>query len=290
MNRYSQKIIHEFRSRPNVEHLYTQVVNYFNHPRATNYLNDNMYAAIENFAQYMEYDLSMSDPMPGVTLADQVNCYNNQFISYRIKFISAHVFCDEHRPTYSVNDGMSTTRHGTVKSAQDTLKIWYNDPARTHQARSDNQGDLGYGSSTVLDPACGPGQVTGIDFCDQSDLGTQNHVEQYENTFYKNRLNQGHLPHEETPFGVSTPAADTRFSQRPSFRRNEAGVENGIPRYESRLYNRYLERDVSEGLRNAEKGCILLGHDMESLRCRLDKQSRQQLPSGRSALRLQTNY
>jgi hypothetical protein len=90
-------------------------------------------------------------------------------------------------------------------------------------------------------------------------------VEQYENTSYKQALNRNVYPHEATPFGVSSPAADARLLSRRTFRRNEAGAENGVPRYESRLYNRYLERDVAEGLHNAEKGHLLSGHDMASI-------------------------
>jgi hypothetical protein len=41
-------------------------------------------------------------------------------------------------------------------------------------------------------------------------------------------------------------------------------------RYEARLYNRNLERDIDEGLRGAERDCMVHAHDMTSLYNRID--------------------
>jgi hypothetical protein len=117
------------------------------------------------------------------------------------------------------------------------------------------------GSNSQMGYASGGGQLqTGIIFCDQRNIGTANHLEQYENTLYKKALNRGCVP---TPFGVATEESDARLLSRRTFRANEAGVENGIPRYESRLYKRFYERNIDEGLRGAEKGCMIGGYDMD---------------------------
>lgn len=155
--------------------------------------------------------------------------------------------------------------------ANDILKTWLHSPGRGVELREDTQGDISDGRNGINPyySAHDNHLSTGIVFCDQRSLGTQNHVEQYVNTFYKQALNKG-FSHESTPFGVSTPASDRRLLERRSFRRNEAGVENGIPRYESRLQNRYLERNIDEGLHNAEKGYKLHGHDLATLYGRVD--------------------
>lgn len=117
---------------------------------------------------------------------------------------------------------------------------------------------------------------TGITFSDQSDLNTSNHVAQYENTSYKVWMNDSKtcLPHENSVFGDSTPEADARLMSRRIFRSNFATnnpVENAIPNYELRLQRRAIDRDISENLHNSEKGCLVLGHDMSTLRNRIDR-------------------
>ncbi len=116
----------------------------------------------------------------------------------------------------------------------------------------------------------------GITFMDQSDLGTSNHMSQYENTSYKVWMNNDktHLPHESSVFGDSTQAADERLLSRRVFRSNFATdkpVENAIPNYELRLQRRAIDRDIDETLHNSEKGCIQYGHDMSTLYNRIDR-------------------
>jgi len=125
------------------------------------------------------------------------------------------------------------------------------------------------------------GMTTGIVFSDQRRFGTSNHVAQYENTSYKASLNSHDAPWQYSVFGDSTPAADARLLERRTFRSNfghandangrSNKVENGIPTYELRLQRRALDRDVSEGLRNAEKECIQYSHDMDTLYDRIDR-------------------
>lgn len=270
MNRYARGIVREFTSRENKEFLHKSLSEFFNHPKVFRFLEDQLDNNMENFAGVIEQELSVSDPMPGMGTLDQLNCFNNQFIKTRIDFIKTHVLMvDEHVPLYAVNDGLPTSRHSIRHYQRDPnyiLKTWLGNSGRSVQAREDTAGDVDFAN-----PFYGSGHqmATGITFCDQSAIGTQNHVEQYENTLYKQALNRNQ-GHESTVFGVSTPSADARLLSRRIFRRNEAGSENGIPRYEARLYNRFLERDVAESLSGTERDCIVHGYDMSSIHKRLD--------------------
>ena len=271
MNRYARAIVREFASGENQHYLRASLSETFNDQKVTKYLDVHLIDSMDNFISVIEQELSVSDPFPGVTILDQLNSFNNQFIKTRLSFIKSHVLAaDENVPMYVVKDNLPTSRRGLAhfqKSPDDILKTWFANSGRGVQAREDNQGDVG-----GYNPHHGQGDkhmMTGITFCDQRGLGTQNHVEQF-GTGMMESLNRGHMPHEATPFGVSTPDADQRLLGRRTFRSNRDGVENGIPVYESRLYNRYLERDISEGLRNAEKGCKVSGHDMSSIYRRLD--------------------
>jgi hypothetical protein len=66
-------------------------------------------------------------------------------------------------------------------------------------------------------------------------------------------------------FGFATPESDRRLLGRRIFRSNEAGVENGIPRYEARLYKRNLDRDNGETFADTQYGYQVRGHDMSDL-------------------------
>ena len=63
-----------------------------------------------------------------------------------------------------------------------------------------------------------------------------------------------------------------------SYNRSKTNTPQGdsaadqIPFYERALYNRYYERDVEESIGGFEHDNILRKHDMNSLRCRVDKQ------------------
>lgn len=120
---------------------------------------------------------------------------------------------------------------------------------------------------------------SGITFCDQSEFGLDNHISQYENTAYKAALNRpaaaadgSLLMHEQTIFGVSTRAADSRLVERRTFR-SEGGVENGIPLYRQRLHARHLDKDVSESLRaGGDRESHIRGYDMSGLRAKSARQ------------------
>ena len=131
---------------------------------------------------------------------------------------------------------------------------------------------------------------TGITFCDQDGYGQSTHTALRETSMMR-ALNRGHLAHEETAFGTATDASDARLMSRRTFRKNEQGIENGIPVYEQRLYRRNYERDVDENLSSSEYGMKLHGHDMSSLYALVDHKNAvraayEPAPETRSHLRL----
>ncbi len=280
MNRYANEIVLRFISQPNRTYLYRRLSGHFNDSKVHRFLEDHLNGNVDVFAGVIERELGMSDPMAGTTVFDQVVCFNNQFIGTQIAFINTHVLrSDERAPMYVLKDGLPTSRHGLqhhTSSPNFILQSWRSNPGRAVQAREDLAGDINMDPShpgVPYNPYYGQRDnllSTGLVVCDQSRLGTQNHVEQYENTFYKQMLNAGSAAHESTAFGVSTPGADARLLDRRSFRTNEAGVENGIPRYEARLQRRNIDRDISEGLHNAERDCMVHGYDMSTARARVD--------------------
>lgn len=102
-------------------------------------------------------------------------------------------------------------------------------------------------------------------YCDQSAIG-QGFAHDYQfGTFYSIQLNKDQDEYTQQPFGYSTPESDARLLSRRIFRKNEAGEENGIPRYEKRLYVRNLDRDIGETFQNTEYNYIQRGYDNDEL-------------------------
>ena len=430
MNRYAKGIIFEFMSVKNRNWILEQLSARYNYDSdVEKFLRENIGANMEHFAEQITQEMLVSDPLPGVTMVDQLNCFNRQFLEQESRIINDAVLelVDE-TPVYQVTDGISTTRYGLTHyqgKPDDILKSWWLNSGRTAQARDDTPGDFdipdhnhneyyndsavgdvvghhtgfmngnsrscpsgryanskstmpiydsmqragrtptiesmsgrdmrrivendslrenytngpiwsnsyttasvpynsaGYvgggdysrggtqyynangptygrgvgnngshGQQALNDPTsvttrypyaaapvrCGgiPSYGAGITFSDQSEIGTSNHVSQYENTAYKVWLNNAAstLPHEHSVFGDSTADADNRLLSRRTFRSNFATdnpIENAIPTYEVRLQRRAIDREISENLHNAEKGCKLFSHDMNSLYDRIDR-------------------
>lgn len=287
MNRYASTILAEFNSQENREHLYESIMSYFNNDATVKrLLGQSFEDFMFNYSDTIRSELSLSDPLPGTTILDQVNCFNNQFLDDRIEFIKTHVG-EETAAMYMVGDGMATTRHGAKHyqaKADNILDSWRGNSGRGVQSREDPGADV-YPNN----PYAGDGLKTGVMFCDQSSLGMQRHQDMFFSGIHA--LNKTDRPHENTPFGVSTPEADARLLSRSIFRKNEAGVENGIARYESRLYNRHLERDIDEGLRGRERDCMVMAHDMTSLYRRVDHKNaaRDKYGGRRMETKLQNN-
>lgn len=275
MNRYARSVIVEFVSAENKEYLHDSLISRFeNNQVVFRFLAGHFDEFVNNFAITIEQELSMSEPLPGIRIIDQVNCFNNQFIDDRIHFIRDHVVANDDVPLYMVKDNMPTSRHGVThyqKRPNDILSSWRSAPGRGVQAREDTGSDV-YSNNPYQGSS--DHMSTGVVFCDQSSIGSQRHQDLFFGGSYIQSLNKTDRPHENTIFGVSTPESDARLLSRRIFRKNEAGVENGIPRYESRLYNRHLERDIDEGLRGAERGCMVSGHDMSSLYARVDHKNK----------------
>jgi hypothetical protein len=269
MNRYARDIVYVFGGTQNRKFLAEQLRNFFKNHTVSAFVNEHIHNLVDNFIKSIEEELSVSDPLPGVTVEDQVECFNCQFISDRISYIREHVLS----PTpdkYTVSDGMPTSRFGArhhAASADRQLQTWAMNSGRGVQGREDSHGD---DSTSTYWGRGDHHMATGIDFCDQSELNTSNHVTQLLGTSYIQGLNRDAQPHTNIAFGNATPASDARLLTRRTFRSNEAGVENGIPRYESRLYVRSHDRDASEALQGRERDCMIHGHDMESLLARVE--------------------
>jgi hypothetical protein len=267
MNKYASEICVGFRR--NKEHIRNALSNEFRTPRGDAYLSDHLESNMMHFMSTITRELQVTDPMPGVTIEDQIKSFTQQFISEKIPFIRAHVLRQEESIQFAINDGYATSERGVQhyeKSANDILNVWRSAPAKNIQMREDIAGDRGQKRDLSH------GLQTGIMFCDQSHLGTQNHVEMYENALYKNSLNA--VSREDAyllvPFGVSNHASDQRLLSRRIFKNNEAGVESGIKRYQARLHNRAVDRDVSESCVGEERGNINRGYDMSGITKRID--------------------
>lgn len=269
MNRYARDIIFVFGSDANRKFLAESLRKFFKNHTVAAFVNEHIHDLVDNFIENIEQELATSDPLPGVTIEDQVECFNCQFISDRITYIREHVLTPE-PAKYTVTDGMPTSRFGArhhAASADRQLQTWAMNSGRGVQGREDSHGDNT--GNTYWGRGDGH-MVTGVEFCDQSEENTSNHVTQLLGTSYMLALNHDAQPHTNSAFGNATPEGDARLLSRRTFRSNEAGVENGIPRYESRLYKRNLDRDARESLQGRERDCIVHGHDMESLLSRVE--------------------
>jgi hypothetical protein len=252
MNRRASEIIIQFVSQNNIRYLYDE-------SNKLSISNDQFYSILDNFVQTISAEIMVSDPLPNITTRDQVNCYNRNFLNYMFNLVDSDNIPNE----YQVFDNMPTTRYGRTYqgSANDLLKHWEFNTGKPVQIRQDKQGEPTTNQRNYY--------MSGITFCDQSDVGMNTHTDRYENTPYKNALNK----QISTPFGVSTIDSDRRLLERRSFRSNERGVENGIPLYETRLYNRPHEKDIGETLANTEYDYQQQKWDMSSINCRIEQRN-----------------
>jgi hypothetical protein len=271
MNRFTQSVLQEFNSAENKKYLMTTLVNAFNEPTVYKFLSDNLNTLVDHSADTFSQEMLNSDPLPGVTVYSQLNSLNNQFLDDRAAYIKTHLLKDHEKPNlYVLNDGMATSRKSVEHYQQNSGKIlesWKQNSGRGMTAREDTQSDV-YGSNP-FNFSSSDGMHTGIAVCDQSNIGTSHHVEALygDNMFQKlnnGKLWGGHL-------GDGSAEGDMRLLNRRIFRSNEDGVENGIPKYEQRLYRRNIDRDVSETLAGREREQGVYKHDMSSLYSRVDE-------------------
>jgi len=281
MNDFTEKVIEKFSSDKNCKFLYNRIKDYFlNSPETCHdaknkvaaFLRDNFKKNAVHFIERIKEEMLMSDPLTGVSYLEQVKCLNTEFIIDRIEFIKENVL-EKTVQSFRVDDQHATFRNNNQLSMTPDclLNKWKNSSGRNIQLREDRGGDNStYGQRQKYSQSA---LTSGIEFCDQSSLNTQNHVDQFY-TSYMGGLNGDPNSYENTPFGVSTPASDARLLSRRIFRNNEDGVENGIPNYEKRLYNRNLEKDIGEGLQSSEIDNFHYKHDVSSLHERIDHKNK----------------
>jgi hypothetical protein len=383
MNRFAKNIIYVFLSDDNSKYLKDRLTDFFtNNAEIKEYLDSDLRRRQYLFSQRISRELSVSDPMEGTTISDQVLAYNTQFLQEITKDIEADILPNL-TPLYTVVDkpqcngrssasycanpnGTKVSKDRKVLTADETLAKWNDNPGALQQYRDDNQGDYkasdknirgdkcynamydkpaeycaiasgtsrycgnastGWGLrqyNTYRDPrdvyvppkqgmtepsayvprnpaasvfapsreykegfgnrqtgaiagnysGIGLSDNVSVDFCDQSDVGTSSYYSSQFDTPYIQALNRDPQPHTSQPFGYSTAASDERLLSRRIFRNNEAGVENGISRYEVRLQRRNLDRDNGETFADTQYDYVQRGHDMGDLLRRTNAKTR----------------
>lgn len=272
MSRYARLVLIEFRSAENFDFLYRAILEKFsNSAEVANYLRDNLGPAIVNSAAAYEHEMLNATPLPGITIYEQLKSLNQQFAADQIRFIRTYII-GEAPPKYAVSDGcISATRRPSEctkvadgKPGIASLGDWWWDSSNGSTTRDDHQGDVNWSSYYGA-----PGRGPCIEFCDQRDINNSYDIEAFNSDFGHRSLNGPKLW--GNAFGVPSPENDARLMTRQIFRKDERGLENGIPYYERRLYNRAYERDVDETLRQGEMGTILSGYDMRSLHRRVNQ-------------------
>ena len=190
MNKYATDICIGFRR--NAPKIHATLGAEFKSQRVNAYLNEYLLHSMSTFERQITKELQVSDPLIGVTTADQIASFTNQFILETSQFISAHVVGEEKLAEYVVGDGyrtgVSKPSH-YQKSASTILESWRKAPNKSVHLRDDSGGDVISGYRSGFAPDSDHNMMTGVTFCDQSHLGTSNHVEMYGNTLYKNHLN-----------------------------------------------------------------------------------------------------
>lgn len=283
MQRRVRELIYQFTARDNAEFLFDELNT--GDKRILGFLNDNFMESLARWSRKTWQEYNNNSPMPGLTVLEELNYLNRGFLTYMKNQINAHVRIEE-APAYVVNDGMPTSRRGIKHhsmAANDILETWKHNSSGGLQSRGDRQADGRQlrNNDNLLE--------TGITFCDQSGLGLNNHEEMFMNNSYVKALNSGGAPHTDVALGNYDNASDLRLLSRRIFRNSEDGVENGIPRYERRLYRRNLDRDIDEALPGDSFEFKQYGHDMESLYNRTDNKNHHQARPPGSKLRLENH-
>lgn len=276
MLRRTGEIFRQFTSASNVARLEVILARRFDNPVVTAFLKQNTRDFASRFSHSMWKTYNTSAPLPGVSPASELQALNNEFLDYMVTQIEQHVLIEE-VPVFTVGDGMPTSRRGLdhhLMTPDQILETWKHNPGRNVQSRGDRAGD---NSGNPYHANRDNLVQTGITFCDQSQMGVNQHGDMLMNNSYIRALNTGPEDYTNTAFGNSTPASDARLLSRRTFRSNEAGEENGVPRYESRLYKRFVERDVDETFAGDSFDHQQRGYDMSELRARVDyKNARRQ--------------
>lgn len=281
MNSHAREVVALFVSRANMMALWRRLLGAFRgNPKVHTFMREHFAALVSRFSRTIEQEMGLSDMMSGTTYYDLLAAYNERFMQDRSSFIMSHVLGDEVAPRYTVTDGLPTSRFGLdhhSKGADDILNTWNMNAVRGVQAREDHQGSRRWGrnceATDDYNPYQGRGDAhlaTGVEFCDQSHLNTQQHVSQLLDNSAIVSLNR-ETGHVNDAVGNATPASDARLLSRRIFRTNEHGVENGVRMGDVRLHRRNFDRDIDETLRDAERDGLNRGYDMSSLYCRVSE-------------------
>lgn len=276
MQRRTGEIFHQFQSASNLARLEVILERRFDNPAVTAFLKQHTREIASRFARREMMVYNTSAPLPGVSPASELRVLNDQFLEYMVLQIEQNVLIEE-APVFSIGDGMPTSRRGVDHHNMDAnsiLETWKQNPTRSVQSRGDRAGDNPHNPYHANRDHL---VQTGITFCDQSQVGLNQHGGMLMNNSYIRALNTGPGDYTNTAFGNSTAESDARLLSRRTFRSNEAGEENGIPRYEQRLYKRFVERDVDETFAGDSFDYQQRGYDMTSLLNRIDyKNARRQ--------------
>lgn len=201
--------------------------------------------------------LGFSEPIPGITMQDEINALNNAFIADRVEFIRFQVVGEGSQTLeYSVSDGAMTTKSTVNRRPDELLNDWKISTGTScgMTMREDTGGDV-HG-----DAYAGKGRSTGITFNDVSKQGQNQHMEQLFNPAFV-RMNAG-APIYGDAFG-------TDFNEKALMQKKS---RDPSPRfYERAIGRRHIDRDVTEGLRGGEgREGLTYANDMSSLYKRLD--------------------
>ncbi len=72
MNQFTRAVILEFMGPINKQYLYRRLMAHFMDDRVVSYLNDHLVDNIRHFSQRIDQEMSVSDPLHGITMVDQV--------------------------------------------------------------------------------------------------------------------------------------------------------------------------------------------------------------------------
>ncbi len=267
MQPHIREIITKFLSKSNENNISQAINARFNNREVTAFLNTELRSSLAEYAKTIYKELRSSEPLFGTSTCDQALYFSGEFIRDRVQFIKQYIITPR-TDIYGVNDGTNTARNDYTQCPNALLDAWKK-PRSVLTGRDDSSGMTGTGDSYNHGVT---NMYSGVVFCDQTNVGVNHHMNKYDCELIA--LNSSSRPHEDTAFGVSTRAADERLASRRIFRSNEAGEENGITRNAARRHRRNIDRDISEGLNNAEMGNQSRGYDMSGLHARLDAKNK----------------
>lgn len=280
MNTYNKSIITEFRSNENTSMIKKYIINHFNNNHLVrNYLNNNFNSVLNNACDRYAAELSISEPLPGVNLYEQITAFTNSFTNELISYISIYVLGadSKEKPVYAITDGESASRLSTTaynnSSPNNMLAAWSKSATSALSYRDDTQskatGDYYYNSSGANDSNKESLQAQVV-FSNQKKQNRDEHYNQLFNSAFQ-ALNKG--PIAGGIFGDWSPAADEKLLSRRIFR-SECGTENGIPFYNRRVHDRPVDRDISENLRGSEYDFKQYKSDMNDLYYKLQQKNK----------------